>query len=203
MNRIPYLILSELPQEKGLLDHLITEMCLEQTAFVLVNSFSGVQDQLQDVVDRFVSDGNGLDAFEACKITHFQLAQKLCENHQKLLSDINDLCVEAEWLLEDTVQDSVDYISNQVLAIGPLLATQILHVYLQERGMKLILLDSRDVIKTDENYQSPNIALERSRATILNLLTTKDKYLMASKVGSSDDNNNTYLSHLNWEDLFC
>ena len=138
--------------------------------------------------------------FQELKEKHFQWAANFVNDHPAILDEINDLCVEAEWLLEEPVQDSKTYIYDQIAGLGSILGSVLVAAYLTERNYPAKWIDPRDLIITDDNYQNAEIQQSETAAR-LNALSAEGHILcIGLGVGSTVDNNTTTFDTKNFSD---
>lgn len=131
------------------------------------------------------------------KNEYLSTAKNLISEDEDLLAKINDLFVEAEWVLEDEVHDSYDYIYDQIVSIGELVSTRIIAAYLKRRGFPVVWLDARDFIFTNENYRAAEIKWEITESKIKKSVERKfsDRIWILTQgfIGGTMDNNTTTL----------
>ena len=134
---------------------------------VVVSAMGKTTNALEKVVQaHYHQTGQAFTLLQAIKLQHKRIAENMQLHsllHQGLL---DDLFVEAEWLLEDSVQDTYDYLYDQIVALGELLATRIVAAYLQQKGHPVVWMDVRDVIKTDDTYRSATVDWDSTKEKV-------------------------------------
>lgn len=119
------------------------------------------------------------------------------ENYEHLNIKLNELYTELNWALDDAQTQSKNYVYDQIICIGELLATAIFSAYLNENGINNVWLDARDLIKTDANYRDPNVNMELSKqlttATVLPIINEGKIVITQGFIGSTEDNTSTTL----------
>lgn len=129
-----------------------------ENLLLVVSAMSKTTNQLEAVVNaHHLGDGKALALLQDIKEKHKQVAGALQLEDLLRQGILDDLFVEAEWLLEDPVQDAYDYLYDQIVAIGELLSSRIVAAYLNQVGIPAEWLDARDIIKTDDCYRNANI----------------------------------------------
>lgn len=138
-----------------------------------------------------------MEKLQKIKETHLEVAAELGLAPMIDSGILNDLFVEAEWLLEDEIEDSFDYIYDQIVAIGELLSTRLVHAYLSSIGVENTWLDARDVIKTDDTYREGRLDWEQTKHKIHQLIRPLidqgELIVLAGFIGSTPENNNITL----------
>ena len=126
---------------------------------VIVSAISKTTNALERVVNAYLrGEGDPHAALQAVKNAHYQLIQDLFEEDtQEIYESLNDTFVEIEWIIEETPEESYDYIYDQIVSIGEFLSTQIVSAYLGKMGIANTWLDVRDVIRTDNTYRDGNV----------------------------------------------
>ncbi|MCB0686088.1 MAG: aspartate kinase, partial [Saprospiraceae bacterium] len=178
----------------------IVKSIIQKEPLVLVISAIGkTTNALEEVVnDFYFNRGDAIEKLQKIKEQHHQIASAL--GLEQLLNSgvLNDLFVEAEWLLEDEIEDPYDYIYDQIVAIGELLSTRIVQAYLAEKmDRHSIWVDARDVIKTDDCYREGtpdwHNTDQKIRQFIQPALDQQKTVVIAGFIGSTTENNTITL----------
>ena len=108
---------------------------------------------------------------EAClnkvKEHHKALLEGLFDNtDHPVYSEIHDIFIDLQWILEEEPQDEFDYLYDQIVSVGELLSTTIVSAYFNEVNLKTTWLDVRDCIQTDNTYRDANINWEETERAI-------------------------------------
>ncbi len=116
---------------------------------------------------------------------------------QALLTDLNDLFVEAEWLLEEEPPQDYDFFYDQLVPLGELLSTHILSAWLRAEGLPVVWLDARDLIRTDDSFREARILWKETTDNCLRqlapLLEKHHIPLTQGFIGSTADNYSSTL----------
>ena len=104
---------------------------------VIVSAMGKTTNALEKVVEAFF-EGRQTDAlrlFDQVKQQHLTTAKYLLVTHYLPCEQkMKDFFTEVEWLLHDKPVREFDYYYDQVVCIGELLSTTIIHAYLEEVG---------------------------------------------------------------------
>ncbi len=145
----------------------------------VVNGYFNKTDEAQDALDKF-------------KENHVNIAKDLFPIEHEIFALMNDLFVEIDWILEDGPNDPYDYIYDQIVSIGEMVSSRIVHSYLNLIGIKTAWLDARDVIKTDEPYREAKLRWNETQSavqTIIPPLLNSNKVVITQGfIGGSKDN---------------
>jgi aspartate kinase len=165
---------------------------------IVVSAMGKTTNALEEVVNTFYyGTGDAFRKLQNLKNDHLEIARKL--DLRQLIRDgiLEDLFVEAEWLLEDKVHDTFDYIYDQIVAIGELLSTRLVHAYLETIGLATVWIDARDVIKTDDTYRAAKVDWELTSRKIDQFIRpailTGRRIVIAGFIASTLENNTITL----------
>lgn len=167
---------------------------------VLVASAKGkTTNALEQIVNAYTAN-NQEKAFELLaeiRDEHIQYAAQLMPDYEPVLSEINDLFVEIEWVIEEELVDTYDFVYDQIVSIGELASTKILYHYLQSQGMNVHWWDIRDGIITDNTYREAKVnwdlTLDRIQRKLKPLVEQYDLVITQGFIGSSTENFTTTL----------
>ncbi|NND33984.1 MAG: aspartate kinase [Saprospiraceae bacterium] len=165
---------------------------------VVISAIGKTTNALEQVVYAHYHDtGEAFVQLQRIKEVHKDIARDL-ELEDLLRSGLlDDLFVEAEWLLEDTVHDSYDYLYDQIVAIGELLSTRIVAAFLEKNELPVVWIDVRDVIKTDDSYRNASVdwtvTAANINAIIRPLITSGKIVLTQGFIGSTTELNTSTL----------
>jgi aspartate kinase len=179
------------------------------TPLVLIISAMGkTTNALENVVNAFYKgqQQEALNFFQIIKQQHLNAAKYLLvKTFNPCLQQLNDFFTEVEWLLYDKPVREYDYYYDQVVCIGELLSSCIVHYFLTERGFDSQWLDVRDLLRTNNTFRDAQIDWEISKERIRQVVKVPaDDTLDAHKqplpifitqgfIGATDDNESTTL----------
>jgi aspartate kinase len=110
---------------------------------------------------------------EAIVTFHFNMLHNLIENgDHPVFSELNNCFVELEWSLEDDAAKGFEFLYDQVVSMGTVLASKITSAYLNEAGFKNQWLDLRDCIQTDNAYTKAAADVSLSKKYIQEIIPT-------------------------------
>jgi aspartate kinase len=169
-----------------------------QPLVVVVSAMGKTTNELETVVRAFCS-GNSPEA-----LTLFQgIKERHLETYRALMQDeggqpaLLDLFTEVEWLLHDRPVREYDYYYDQIVCIGELLSTTLVHLYLERSGIPNTWVDVRDILRTDANFRDANVDLDyagrEADAVLKPLLAQKRMVLLQGFIGSTAENESTTL----------
>lgn len=172
------------------------------TPLVVVVSAYG---KTTNALEKIVTAANSGDLAKAedylleLELAHNNYALELLgeQGFQNILPKLQELYTEIQWAIDDGGLQAKDYVYDQIVCVGELLSTTLFSYYLNSVGVANTWLDARDIIKTDHNYQDPNvdIALSTQLANQLinEALANHPIVVTQGFIGSTDENTSTTL----------
>ncbi len=101
------------------------------------------------------------------KTYHEQVATSLlADESEALMTDLHDLWVELNWILEEEPHPTYNYHYDQIIVFGELASTKIVSAYLTNQGIAHQWLDARNFIKTDAEYREARINWDLTQAAV-------------------------------------
>jgi aspartate kinase len=167
---------------------------------VVISAMGKTTNAFEKVVEAFFAgrQQEALQLFNAIKQNHITTAKYLLVTHfNACMEQLNNFFTEVEWLLHDKPARHFDYYYDQVVCIGELLSTAIMSAYLNEAGIKNVLTDVRDIIRTDDNFRDANIDWDFTQnnvnTTLLPLFNSTNIVITQGFIGATDENESTTL----------
>ncbi len=122
---------------------------------VVVSAIGKTTNALEKVVQAHADrKGQARDLLQKVKQFHFQLLKDLIASESgEAFDQLNDIFVEADWILDEDPHPNYDYMYDQLVSLGELLSSRIVASYLVQQGIPVQWLDARDVILTDDIYR--------------------------------------------------
>jgi aspartate kinase len=166
---------------------------------VVVSAMGKTTNNLEKVVHAyFYKQGDPVAFLDDVKAYHRAIVQSLFEEDFEAVWDqINDIFVEIDWILEDSVHDSYDYLYDQIVSVGELVSTTILAYYLSKIGCSSTWLDARGVIITDDTHRAGVVDFDTSTDKIKKAVdrghASYDVIVSQGFIGSTPDNNSVTL----------
>lgn len=170
-----------------------------QKQLVVVSAIGKTTNALEKVVRAHArQDGQAPELMLKVKRFHFQLLQELLGTEAgEAFDQINDLFVEADWILDEPPHPNYDYMYDQLVSLGELVSSRIVAFYLQQDEQAVHWLDARDVILTDDIYREGWVnwpeTQKRFQRLVEPLLDTRELILTQGFIASTQENNTTTL----------
>ncbi len=172
---------------------------LEETGFsnlvIVVSAMGKTTNALEKIVASYLKKSSDLDSLlDHVRTYHQEILLQLFDNEQhSVFKDVEQLFVDLDTTLKRNKSTRYDYIYDQIVSYGELLASTILSEYLNYKGYQNKWLDARDVIKTDNAYRDAEIDWEVTKQSILKRVNKKGLSITQGFIGSDENNFTTTL----------
>ncbi|HNP18243.1 MAG TPA: aspartate kinase [Fulvivirga sp.] len=131
--------------------------------------------------------------FEEIRNYHLEVCNELFDEPDEVVNKLNSIFKE----LENALNLEVDYDQHydQVVSKGELLSSTIVSSHLKACGINATWIDSRDYIKTDDNFRAAYVDWEKSEKLIQNLNPVLNNYIVLTQgfIGMTDQGMTTTL----------
>lgn len=177
----------------------VANILKNQKAEVVVLSASGkITDQLESLIQAYHKKlTEQQNIWHAIKSYHIALATSLLDQTDEIFDVINDLFVEIDWVLDEEPSADFNYCYDQIIGIGELLSTRIMHALLLKLNMNVVWIDARDIITTDDNYREGwvfwNETDVKCKKVIQPHIANGSLVIIPGFIGSTIDNNTVSL----------
>jgi aspartate kinase len=166
---------------------------------IVISAMGKTTNALEEIVKAHYSQPDLLPALvKKLKDYHEEIALTLlAEDAGPLMTDLHDLWVELNWILEEDPHPTYNYHYDQIIVFGELASTKIVSAYLTREGIRHQWLDARNIIKTDSEYREARILWDLTQAAVNSeLRKALDEYGMVITqgfIGSTIYNESTTL----------
>ena len=137
---------------------------------------------------------NYLQSLEVVKAYHLGLMQDLFKDNQApVFEKVATHFQRLENFLEHSKSTKYDFVYDQVIGYGELIATTIISEYLNHRGMTNQWLDARTLIKTDSTFRDAEVQWDETSENILEAIGSESMYITQGFIASDSNNFTTTL----------
>jgi len=171
----------------------------DKSLVIIVSAMGKTTNALEKIVEAYFQKdtAQAMTLLADIKTAHYQIMANLFGKKHEVFSMVNDIFVEIEWVLEDEVQDSYDYIYDQIVSVGELVSSKIVATYLCDQGLSTAWLDTRDVILTDDTFREARVNWEqtqqRAQKQVPTLLEKHQFVLTQGFIAGNNENQTTTL----------
>ncbi|RMG88839.1 MAG: aspartate kinase [Bacteroidetes bacterium] len=176
----------------------ILESYRDESLVIVVSAMGKTTNALEAVVNAHAKKtGKAFELLEGIKQQHFEVIDHLLGADEAVKASVNDIFVEAEWVLEEAPHPNYDFMYDQIVCIGELASSRILAAYLNKIGLPTQWLDARDVIVTDDIFREGWVlweeTLRNAREKVAPALEKGGFILTQGFIGTTSENFTTTL----------
>ena len=173
---------------------VLKEVGFENT-LVVVSAMGKTTNALEKIIDNYFNESiNHLDGLIELKQHHIEIAKNLFKNESSKIEEIiHNLFEELNGFLKSNKSLDYSFVYDQVVSIGEILSSKIVHAFMNFSGLECLWIDSRECIKTDDYYRAANLNWELTNKNILNNLKTCSLAVTQGFIGSNSNNFTTTL----------
>ena len=170
----------------------------DENLVIVVSALGKTTNALEEVIYAHArQDGKAKTLLSDLKSLHYNLATELMPDNQEVLVLLNDTFVEADWVLEEPPHPNFDYMYDQIICVGELASSRIVHAYLNSIGLLTEWLDAREIIITDDIHREGWVNWEetgrRMEEKVKPLMVQSGFLLTQGFIGSTLENATTTL----------
>lgn len=131
----------------------------EKKRIVVISAMGKTTNHLENLVNNFFNKKDIEEEYFYILNYHTQLIEELFNNldASTALSKLQELCRELINRLNSLSSTDYNFLYDSIVSFGERISTMIVSEYLNQIGLKNILLSAKDIIKTDNNYRDANI----------------------------------------------
>ncbi|SNR38067.1 aspartate kinase [Lutibacter agarilyticus] len=161
---------------------------------IVISAMGKMTNAFEKVIDSYVYKNDNLNnAIEFIRDYHISIINELFSSEKNaILLEVEKLLGELSGFFITNKNSDYNFIYDQVIGFGELLATKIVGAYLNENHITTKWIDVRDFIKTDTNYRDARVNWEATKANIAKLDTT-NLYLTQGFLGGACNGKTTSL----------
>ena len=162
---------------------------------VVVSAMGKTTNALEKILDNYFNDSKKtIDGLIQLKQYHIKIVKKLFGNDSfEIEETINKIFEELSGFLNTNKSPNYSFVYDQVVSIGELLSSKIVHAFMKFSGLENYWLDSRKCIKTDDYYRAANLNWELTSQNIKNGLKGHSLAVTQGFIGSNSNNFTTTL----------
>ncbi|HEY0090872.1 MAG TPA: aspartate kinase, partial [Flavobacterium sp.] len=172
---------------------------LQQTGYddvvMVVSAMGKTTNALEAVINNYFKKSASLSAsVQEVRKYHNQILLDLFEDDKhEVFNDVGRLFSELEFFLKNNKSPNYNFVYDQIVGYGELVATMIVSHYMGQMGIKVQWLDVRNFIKTDANYRDAAVNLELTQKNISKNIKKKVLNITQGFLGSDENNFTTTL----------
>jgi len=160
---------------------------------VIFSAIANVTNLLEELVDLYLkNDLHKQNKLIEIHQIHLNIVEGLFKKNHSIYNKLNNLIDELRIIINKKPESSYSFIYDQIVSYGELISTKILNDYLNFRKFNCILLDARDLVKTDSKYQNARIDWSTTKKNIKKI-KLDSPIITQGFIGSNTSNQTTTL----------
>jgi len=161
---------------------------------VVVSAMGKTTNAMENIVHAYFDDKNNLHTLIDLTVTyHKEIMEDLFDKGHEVFEKINKLFTELNGFLAWNKSPKFDFVYDQIVCYGELIATTIISAYFNEQGLVNTWLDARRLIKTDSSYRDGKVNWELTQAAIKTHVHSKGISITQGFIASDSNNFTTTL----------
>jgi aspartate kinase len=164
-----------------------------KNTFVIVSAMGKMTNAFEKVTNAYINDAKELkNSINEIQKFHQEIVDNLFKNEHSIHQEVNELFGKLQGFLIQNTTREYNYVYDQVVCFGELLATKIISSFLKESGIKNNWLDIRAIIKTDSNFRNAAVNWEETQLKIKQL-NQQELYITQGFISQDLKGNTTTL----------
>ena len=160
---------------------------------IIFSAIANVTNLLEELVDlHLMNDLRKQHKLLEIHQIHLNIVKDLFEKNHSIYNKLNNLIDELRIIINKKPESGYSFIYDQIVSYGELMSTKILNDYLNLRKFNCILLDARDLVKTDSKYQNAKIDWSSTKKNIKKI-KLDSPIITQGFIGSNASNQTTTL----------
>jgi len=161
---------------------------------IVVSAMGKTTNALEVVVKNYFDKSNHLQlSVQTVKDYHFEIISKLFDPTHQVFIEVENHFFDLNQFLQQNKSPNYDFVYDQIVSFGEMISSKILYHYLNDNCLDLQWLDSRTLIKTDNNYRDGNVNWQQTEKQISEKLSKNQNYITQGFLGSDENNFTTTL----------
>lgn len=165
---------------------------LNQTGYkstiIVVSAMGKTTNALEDVIQAYFQNNDTYKLLiDRIEEEHLEIVKKLFSNYTEVYNDIKNIFKNLRSLLINNTSDNFNFLYDQTVSFGEIISSRILSSFLNYSEITNTWIDSRNYLKTDDNYREGTIDWERTQKQFENF-DTSQTYVTQGFIASNSSN---------------
>ena len=173
---------------------IILQSYAMERVLVVISAMGKTTNALERVLNLFQAGQDHQPALHIVKEYHASIMQDLFTDNHEVWGLVNSLWTEAEKQLQK--ESNPDLVYDQVVSLGEIASTLIVHHFLESKGLNVKWLDARVYIETDDNFREGKVNWDKTCSKIQSikpLMSEKNLMITQGFLGRTPDGYTTTL----------
>ena len=156
---------------------------------IVVSAMGKTTNALEKVVDSYFNDKTQLQSSISDIFNfHINILNNLFEKNHFIFSELNTSFEKLGSFIKSNKSPSYSFVYDQVVSLGELISSKIIHQYLQKNNIDCSLIDARNCIKTDSKYRGGKVQWDMTNNKIKELISDSKINITQGFIGSDSNN---------------
>lgn len=162
---------------------------------IVVSAMGKMTNAFESVVAGYLEHlSSPQDKLYIVKEYHYTIARELFANEQHpVFKEIASLFEELENFMEHNKSTQYDFVYDQIVCFGELVSSTILGAWFREKEIDHILLDARNLVKTDSTFREATVNWNTTQENISAQIKSGKLYITQGFIGADSNNFSTTL----------
>jgi aspartate kinase len=155
---------------------------------VVISAMGKTTNALEKLLNEARSTGNFQNSYDELQDLHEVILGKLF-GYEKVIPELNEYFETLKSNLEELTNEPYDVAYDQIVSLGELISTRIVHSYLREIGMEVDFLDAREMIFTDNTYREGVVDWDKTTLSVQEKLKASNSDVLITQgfIGQSKE----------------
>ncbi|MGJ8591691.1 MAG: aspartate kinase [Aquaticitalea sp.] len=166
-----------------------------ENILIVISAMGKTTNAMEIVINNYFNNKSELQSsLQDVKKFHYEILLELFENEKHpIFERVSDHFAELRSFFERNKSPDYNFVYDQTIGFGELVATTIVSGYFNEIGLENTWIDVRDYIKTDDYYRRANVNWELTQQRITSNFNKKSLNITQGFLGSDANNFMTTL----------
>ena len=156
---------------------------------IVVSAMGKTTNALEKVVDSYFNDKAQLQSSISDVFNfHINILNNLFEKNHFIFSELNISFEKLGSFIKSNKSPSYSFVYDQVVSLGELISSKIIHQYLQKNNIDCSLIDARNCIKTNSKYRGGKVQWDMTNKKIKELISDSKINITQGFIGSDSNN---------------
>lgn len=168
----------------------------EGPLLVVISAMDKTTNHLENVVDAFQTKIAWQEKLEAVFAFHFNILNQLIpEGGDETIEVLEKIKHYAHTFLSQDEGSDKDFIYDQIVSIGEIISTKIIHAFLQNQGLKVQWVDARKLVQTNNDYRNAKVNWDVTVEKVNEMWLNRDQDIIITQgfIGGGEHNRMTTL----------
>ena len=156
---------------------------------IVVSAMGKTTNALEIVVHNYLNNKTELQSSISDVFNfHSEIMNSLFKKNDPLFFEINKLFEKLNSFMKSNKSPSYSFVYDQIVSIGELISSNIIHHFLLNNNINCSLIDARNCIKTDSKYRGGKVQWDATNKKIKEFISDSDINITQGFIGSDKNN---------------